>query len=388
LEKNGHGDGGSASSGEEGEEGWHGAEHNEEQGGSSSDEDDSDEDDDDAAEERRAVKRQMRAAGAILPAEEMPVSHFDGSYRNKQRVLVFCSRGVTARYRHLLEDLRKLIPHHKKDVKLDCKGEDMQPLEVDQGNAGGQRMTEVAYVCVIWHDIVSSGDLQVINEIAEVKSCNNCIFLEARKRQDLYLWLSKTPVGPSVKFHVLNVHTMDELRMTGNAMLGSRPLLSFDSAFDREEAPHLQLIKALLVDAFGCPRGHPKAKPFVDRVMAFSLADGKIWVRNYQIVDPAAGDRKAKAKAKAKGEEPSSLVEIGPRFVLSPIRVFSGSFGGATLYQNPAFVSPNFARAQKKRALGGKLVQRMAAKEKGKAHRAAAVMPRDEVADVFRQSEE
>jgi hypothetical protein len=42
----------------------------------------------------------------------------DGSYRNKQRVLMFSSRGVTSRYRHLLEDLRKLIPHHKKDVKV------------------------------------------------------------------------------------------------------------------------------------------------------------------------------------------------------------------------------------------------------------------------------
>ena len=44
-----------------------------------------------------------------------------GEYKNKQRVLVFCSRGVTARSRHLLEDLRKLLPHHKKEVKLDTK---------------------------------------------------------------------------------------------------------------------------------------------------------------------------------------------------------------------------------------------------------------------------
>ena len=114
-----------------------------------------------------------------------------------------------------------------------------------------------------------------------MKSCNNCVFFEARKRQDLYLWVSKTPLGPSIKFNVLNVHTMDELRLTGNAMLGSRPFLSFDQAF--QCAPHTQLIQALLTDAFGTPRGHPKSKPFVDRVMAFSLADGKVWVRNYQV---------------------------------------------------------------------------------------------------------
>lgn len=32
---------------------------------------------------------------------------------------------------------------------------------------------------------------------------------------------------------------------------------------------------------------------------------------------------------------------IGPRFVLNPIRIFEGSFGGPTLFQNPHYVSPN-----------------------------------------------
>ena len=35
-----------------------------------------------------------------------------------------------------------------------------------------------------------------------------------------------------------------------------------------------------------------------------------------------------------------SLVEIGPRFVLNVIRIFEGSFRGATVYANPEFVSP------------------------------------------------
>jgi ribosome biogenesis protein BRX1 len=30
-----------------------------------------------------------------------------------------------------------------------------------------------------------------------------------------------------------------------------------------------------------------------------------------------------------------SLVEIGPRFVLTPIRIFEGAFGGATVFANP-----------------------------------------------------
>lgn len=40
-------------------------------------------------------------------------------------------------------------------------------------------------------------------------------------------------------------------------------------------------------------------------------------------------------------EEDASLVEIGPRFVLNLIKIFQGSFGGPTLYENPGFKSPN-----------------------------------------------
>lgn len=40
------------------------------------------------------------------------------------------------------------------------------------------------------------------------------------------------------RFHVLNVHTMDELKLTGNSMLGSRPLLNFDAKFN--QTPHWQ----------------------------------------------------------------------------------------------------------------------------------------------------
>jgi hypothetical protein len=35
------------------------------------------------------------------------------------------------------------------------------------------------------------------------------------------------------------------------------------------------------------------------------------------------------------GPPQTSLVEIGPRFVLTPIRIFEGAFGGAVVYSNP-----------------------------------------------------
>ena len=143
-----------------------------------------------------------------------------------------------------------------------------------------------------------------VNEIAEVRGCHTVLFLECRKRgQDGYLWLGRTSHaneyaggidggaadgatnggqkkhlmmsgGPSVKFHITNIHTMDELKMTGNCMRGSRPVLSFDRSFDAVD--HLRVVKHLLVDVFGTPRGHPKSKPFVDRVMGFYYADGKV----------------------------------------------------------------------------------------------------------------
>ena len=165
----------------------------------------------------------------------------DGRYRNKQRCLILCSRGITARFRHLLEDLRTLIPHHKKESKL------------DPGSDGVGR---------------------AITDIAEMRGCNTVLYLECRKRKDAYLWMGRQNGGPSVRFHVSNIHTMDELKMTGNCMKGSRPILSFDQSFTKHG--HLRLMKELFVDIFGTPRGHPKSKPFVDRVMGFYYADKKV----------------------------------------------------------------------------------------------------------------
>lgn len=40
--------------------------------------------------------------------------------QNKQRVLVLSSRGVTERYRHLMNDLQALLPHTKKGNNVVC----------------------------------------------------------------------------------------------------------------------------------------------------------------------------------------------------------------------------------------------------------------------------
>lgn len=214
---------------------------------------------------------------------------------------------------------------------------------------------------------------------------------QARKHQDLYVWMSKTPAGPSVKFNVSNVHTMSgahagerhmpkracedmsmairpaiararvhtlaptgdahgnacfpppraELKLTGNHLKGSRPVLFFDAAF--ESAPHLKVIKEVMTQVFVTPKGHRKSKPFLDHVICFywraparqrspalashctlrplaqtnaSVAlseqrvlvpsapstfrlDKRVWFRNYQAIWP-----------EGKSKEPPALVEV------------------------------------------------------------------------------
>ncbi|KAK6197313.1 RNA-binding protein required for biogenesis of the ribosomal 60S subunit [Scheffersomyces amazonensis] len=229
---------------------------------------------------------------------------------NRQRLLVISSRGVTYRHRHLINDLVALLPHARKEPKFDSKK-----------------------------------NLYQLNEVAELYNCNNIFFFEARKHQDLYLWISKPPNGPTLKFHVQNLHTLDELNFIGNCLKGSRPILSFDKSF--LENDHYKLIKELLTHCFGVPPNARKSKPFIDHVMTFSIVDNKIWIRNYQINESKDVKDAAENGDEGKSEE-LNLVECGPRFVLTLITILEGSFGGPKVYENKQYVSPNFVRAQVK----------------------------------------
>ncbi|KAG7568094.1 Cyclin C-terminal domain [Arabidopsis thaliana x Arabidopsis arenosa] len=81
-----------------------------------------------------------------------------------------------------------------------------------------------------------------------------------RKHKDLYMWMVRSLGGPSVKFLVNAVHTMEELKLTGNHLRG--------------------------LAIFGIPEGHRKSKPYHDYVFVFSIVDDHIWFRNYQISVP------------------------------------------------------------------------------------------------------
>ncbi|GLJ23277.1 hypothetical protein SUGI_0440400 [Cryptomeria japonica] len=87
-------------------------------------------------------------------------------FRNREKILVICSRRIVYRYRHLMMDIVSLLPHCKKDNKVESKE-----------NKGA-----------------------TLNELVELRNCTGCLFFECRK----------------LKFLVNAVHTMEELKLTGN----------------------------------------------------------------------------------------------------------------------------------------------------------------------------
>lgn len=161
-------------------------------------------------EEKPVVKKPDFRDGLRAFADPDPDSK---EWKNRQRVLIVCQRGIGGRYRGLLDDLRDLIPHSKHEAKIERK----------------QAKVE-------------------INELCFERSCNNFIYFESRNHRvtDLYMWLAKSPNGPSFKFALSNIRSMSETKLTGNCLKYSRPFLSFDGSFDRPDMPHLQLCKELL----------------------------------------------------------------------------------------------------------------------------------------------
>lgn len=85
---------------------------------------------------------------------------------NKQRTLIFACRGIGATHRHLMKDLRSLMPHSKEGQKYDERNE----------------LTE-------------------INTLCKMYDCRNCIYFE-NHRNDLYMYVLKSPKGPTLKFKV------------------------------------------------------------------------------------------------------------------------------------------------------------------------------------------
>eukprot|EP00757_Euglenozoa_sp_SAG-D1_P000900 gene900-1851_t len=88
----------------------------------------------------------------------------------KTKCLVCASRGITPKHRHLMLDMRSLLPHHRYHNKLSAK----------------------ANLC------------EAMKEVCSHHHCDTLMYFEARKRQNLYMWLGHAPDGPSFKFQIHN----------------------------------------------------------------------------------------------------------------------------------------------------------------------------------------
>jgi ribosome biogenesis protein BRX1 len=224
-------------------------------------------------------------------------SNTNKNWINKTRTLIVASRGVSHQERHLVNDLINLIPNSKKECKIE-------------------------------RDIAS----EELNNICYMHSCKFCIYFEHRKRE-LVMWLFKSPGGPLAKFAVTNIHALNEIKLMGNCIKYSRPLLSFDKSFDEQE--HLKLLKEMFIQTFNSPKGHPKTRPFYDHQISFYNINNQIFIRVYQILN------EIKEKfTNSDQEDKIQLLEIGPRFSLNLIRIFSDSLGGKTLYLNKNYIAP------------------------------------------------
>lgn len=223
----------------------------------------------------------------------------ESKWINKQRTLVVASRGVSHQERYLVNDILGLLPHAKKECKIE-----------------------------------KNTAREDLNDICFNHSCRNSLYFEHRRRE-LVMWLFRSPDGPCAKFQVRNIHCLNEIKLTGNCLKYSRPLLSFDKSF--EEKPHLKLLKEMFTHTFNTPKNHPKTKPFYDHIISFYNVNNQIFFRNYQIVNELKdkfcdGDDVDKLQ----------LIEIGPRFSLNLIRIFDGPLGGKTIFQNPNYMSPSY----------------------------------------------
>ncbi|KAK8358649.1 hypothetical protein V6Z11_A04G036600 [Gossypium hirsutum] len=173
------------------------------------------------------------------------------------------------------------------------------------------------------------------------------------------MWMARSPSGQSVKFLVNAVHTMEELKLTG-------PFLTFSSNFEKDA--HWKLLKEMIIQIFGTLKEHRKSKLYHDHIFVFSIVDDHIWFRNYQVREVISVPHNESDKMARGGLNKMTLIEVGPRFCLNPIKIFIGSFKGPTLYENPFYVSPNQIRALEKKQKAGKYAKKVKAKIRRKMH--------------------
>lgn len=113
----------------------------------------------------KRLKQEQQELASVESGAAAPIE----TKKNKQRVLVLASRGITQRYRHLMEDVMTLLPHSVKESKFD-----QVILYVFRPHP--PLLLQLTLT-------VQKHDLPLINELCEARNCNNCIFFETRKHK-------------------------------------------------------------------------------------------------------------------------------------------------------------------------------------------------------------
>ena len=155
---------------------------------------------------------------------------------------------------------------------------------------------------------------------------------------------------------------MGEMGFGGNCLKGGRGVVVFDRSFDDQQIglEVRPLIREMLRGVFCVPsKGARGMKPFIDRVIGVYGLDDKIWIRVYEIRETAESTRGSTKSGEI------TLVEIGPRFVLTPVLVLESAFGGAKIYENRSYISGNQVRSLAK----AEKAQKLARRERGHADR-------------------
>ncbi|KAG8466792.1 hypothetical protein KFE25_008171 [Diacronema lutheri] len=232
---------------------------------------------------RAAQSAGVRAAAAAAAAAMSAAEPVD-----EDALVILVQRGITPRQRHLVRDVGALLPRARVGDKLPHR-------------AGAEALLDACFL--------AEGGMRAL-------------FLPARFEDEMWLWLVRLPHGPSVRFQVINIHTVAECNFA-HALRRVRPpcLLSFDAAFDG--APHLRLIRELLRATFGQPAGAGGTAPAergFETAISFHYVDERVWLRAYDVVLGEGGRGCAE------------LCERGPRLVLTPQRVLTSALDGAPLW--------------------------------------------------------
>lgn len=227
---------------------------------------------------------------------------------NRQRTLFIASKGLSMKEKEFFKDLVHMTATAKTDSKLEKRN----------------IKSQIEFAC-------------------RSKHASNFLYFEKRADR-LMLHGGKFPHGPTVRYLILSIVPCKDFKFHGNALRYSRPVLSFSSEFESIE--ELKLFRYLMVDCFNCPKNHPKAQPFVDRVWSFSFDREKsvILIRHHQIF------RNSKSE--------TELVEIGPRVEMQISSIISGFFEGELLYKNDNFISKSEFNQIKKSSILRKKIEK------------------------------